>query len=344
MTVQLSGVSAYLGDVHGSRLGHLEQAMRAIDVQPSALLCAMDLDQVLSLQDLLELEQRYVSAGRLVAMVPGNHEAAIIFRIIIDSSTYRSSRQNTDIQSLIEAINLPDFIGLREYLLHKLEIVGGVHFALGEDGSMPGLLIHGALAGKEEKYIDEFPPDLQSHIRTRPDLWLRLETGEHVAANFAAMREQGVELMVRGHDHYAALRTEGEGGGIQSHQLVINVIEGESVDYGAEKPREKDDSNDIVFVDSQRLNDARAARNLYWHELEPGRRCVINFGPYYQGYFGLLRAGEGAAAPAAAFCRTKVSFYTEADRERRLKPVSLSRQAQSGKSFYELFPGRPRSR
>lgn len=337
MSEQLTGTSVYVGDIHGTRLRGLEQALAALQVEPDALLCTMDLDQVLAIQELAELERRYRDAGRPALLVPGNHEAALLFRIGIDSATYRPAQQNINILALIEAIHLPDFLHLRRFVEDKLEIRGGLRICAGAGGQWPGLLIHGALAGKQERYIHEFPPELQEHVRTRSDLWLRLESHQHLQANFAAMREHGVELMLRGHDHYAAMRSEDAAGQVCSHQIVINEIGGEAIDYDTEAPRSGDSADDLALVDPDRFTRARDEGALYWHEIEPDRRHVINFGPYYQGYFGLLRAAAGDEAPAAAFCRTSVSFYTAEDRRRLLRPFSLAHQARAGKSYYELF-------
>ncbi len=338
MTTQLSGISAYVGDIHGARLAHLEEALGTLGVKPRALLCTMDLDQVLCVQDLVDLEQRYRQAGQATVLVPGNHEAAIIHRIGIDSATYRKKRQDTHILALIEAIHMPGFRPLRRFLEEKLAIRGGVPVALGADPGFPGLLIHGALAGKEEKYIHEFPPELQTLVRERFDLWLRLETDEHLRANFAAMRQRGIDVMLRGHDHYVGLRSETGEGELCSHQVIINQVAGRSLEHGAERPRADDQPDDIVLVEPARLARAQASAGLYWHEIEAGRRYVVNFGPYYLGHFGLVRAAGSGETPAVAFCRTGVSFFTAKDRL-RLKPLSLAHQARAGKTFYELFSG-----
>jgi hypothetical protein len=340
MPVQLRDTSVYLGDIHGTRLSHLEDALRALAIAPSALLCTMDLDQVLSVQDLVDLEKRYLGSGRPAVLVPGNHEAALIHRIGIDSSTYRDKQQDTTILALIEAIDLPHFGALRAFVQEKLAIEGGEPLALGGKDGAAGLLIHGALAGKQEKYLHEFPPELQDHVRRRSDLWLRLEDRSHLAANFRTMEERGIEVMLRGHDHYVALRSQAEGRGLCSHQLVINMVSAAGLEYRTERPRDGDGCDDLALADAERLGRAREARALYWHSLVPDSRYVVNFGPYYLGHFGLVRAATAERTLALAFCQTDVSFYTAEDRKRRLKPFSLAEQARSGRSFYDLFPRR----
>ena len=338
MSIELSDTSVYFGDIHGTRLEHLSTALDRLGICASGLLCTMDLDQVLSIQDLLTMQRNYESAGKQSVLVPGNHEAAIIHRIGIDSSTYRKKHQDTNILALIEALNLPNFRPLRAAIESILEVVGGRTIQLDEHDTWRGLLIHGALAGKEEKYIAEFPPELQEHVRTRTDLWLRLEFAEHIRANFEAMRSGGWRFMLRGHDHYLAMRSLNERDELCSHQLVVNVVGEGALDYRAEAPRADDTPDDMVLVDSSKLAQAQEQGTLYWHELEADSMHVINCGPYYQGHFGLIRAATDDQPPAVAFCSTEVSVYNEEDRKTRLLPMLSANQARAGKTFYELFP------
>ena len=94
----------YLGDIHGARLRHLKRALRALSIKPSGLLCTMDLDQILSMQELDKLQKKFDTESLFTALAPGNHEAAVIHRIGIDSSTYREKHQDTNIMSLIQPL------------------------------------------------------------------------------------------------------------------------------------------------------------------------------------------------------------------------------------------------
>lgn len=335
----LQGINVYVGDIHGTRISHLRDALRALTITPAGLLCTMDLDQVLAICDLRNLEKRYIDEGRTALLVPGNHEAAIIHGIGIDSATYRKQRQDTSIFELIEKINLPDFAEVREYVEHKLAIVGGQPMLLDGAGEFPALLIHAALAGRQERYMEEFPEDLQTHVRERWDLWLRLVDREHLEANFSAMEERGLHTMVRGHDHYTALRSRDADGALYSHQLVMHRIAADGgCEYSTESVRGEDSADDMEFLDTQRFARTRDSGSLYWHELRPERRYVVNFGPYYMGCFGLLRAGDAQQPPALAFCRTGVSFYTADDRRHELQPYTLAQRAAAGANFFTLFP------
>ncbi len=337
--VSLQGVNVYVGDIHGCRLSHLSAALATLGIEPAGLLCTMDLDQVLAIRELRELEKRYTERGRTALLVPGNHEAAIVHGIGIDSATYRQARQDTTIFELIEKINLPDFAELRAYVERKLALVGGQPMLLDAAGEYPALLIHAALSGRQERYIDEFPAPLQAHVRERTDLWLRLVERAHIDANFDAMKKRGLHTMVRGHDHYTALRSVGDDGVLCGHQLVIQRISAAGeCGYVTESVRSDDTPDDMAFVDPARFASTRDAGGIYWHELLPERRYVVNFGPYYSGFFGLLRAGDAQTPPALAFCRTDVSFYTADDRRHELHHFTLAQRAAAGANFYTLFP------
>ena len=232
----------------------------------------MDLDQVLSMQELSKLHDKFSEEGLFTALAPGNHEAAVIHHIGIDSSTYRKKHQDTNIMSLIEAFNLPSFNEVREFVESKLDIVGGVPFTLDDEGALNGLLIHGALDGKEEKYIHEFPESLQAHVRERSDLWLRLENSTHIKANFASMRDEGVSIMMRGHDHYTAMRSMDDADALSSHQLMINKISETGVEYDTKKPRSKDNPDEpSILVATVR----RAIKDVIVGQVELNRRAGV---------------------------------------------------------------------
>ena len=62
----------YLGDIHGARLRHLKRALRALSIKPSGLLCTMDLDQILSMQELAKLQKKFDTEGLFTALAPGH--------------------------------------------------------------------------------------------------------------------------------------------------------------------------------------------------------------------------------------------------------------------------------
>ena len=338
-TETLNGINVYLGDIHGTRLTHLDAALERLGIEPDGLLSTMDLDQVLAIRQLRDLERRYLDAGKAAYVVPGNHEAAIIYSIGIDSATYRKSKQDTSIFELIEKIYLPDFAQLRTYVERKLAIVGGQRVRLDASARYPALLIHAALAGRQERYIEEFPEELQTHVRDRFDLWLRLIDRGHLDDNFRGMTEHGIQTMLRGHDHYVALRSQGEDGALWGHQVVLHKDSTDAaLEHRTESVRAEDAPDDMALLDPRHFAAVRDAGDIYWHELLPERRYVVNFGPYYMGYFGLVRAGTGDHPPAVAFCRTEVSFFTAEDRQEELQAFTLAQRAAAGASFYTLFP------
>ena len=327
----------YIGDVHGARLSNLWSAMDHLGIVPDFLLCTMDLDQVLSIRELRTFERRFAAQGKDAWVVPGNHEAAIILGIEIDSGTYRKKKQNTNIRELTEDINREESAGLRQYVAQKLETVGGERVPLDESGSQVGLLIHGALKGKQEKYLHEFPEDLRNHVKSRGDLWLRIEERRNIGSNFTAMKKAGVHAMFRGHDHYLAIRSQDEKGHLRSHQVVCHQLPLSGEGYQIEDARGRDKPDEVVEVASGRLEKACAEGDIYWETLNPGFRYVINFGPYFDGYFGLIRSGVGGEPPAVASMRVKTTFFTAEERMQEYRHSTIGQQARSGKSFYDLF-------
>ena len=120
----------------------------------------MDVDQVLSIREVAALEASYVASGHDALVVPGNHEDAIVSGIGIDSGTYRKNKQETNINELIEDLRRPEFESARSYVMEKLAVKNGLRFSVDGDGKLAALVIHGALSGKEEKYLHDVPARL----------------------------------------------------------------------------------------------------------------------------------------------------------------------------------------
>jgi len=336
MTTKNPQISVYLGDIHGSRLAPMKQALSELEVQPNRLLCTMDLDQVLSMHELREYEVSFDLRGFDALVVPGNHEDALVSGIAIDSGTYREEKQETTIHELAERLNRVENRSLRSYVETKLRIRGGLRLQLSEVEDFPAVIIHGALCGKEERYLHEFPAQLQAHVKARGDLWLRLETGDHIRGNFAVMRDQGIRTMFRGHDHFVAMRSIDSAGCLYAHDVVINEFAGER--RCKRRRARRDDGADVVeSVTSAEISVLGSCDDFHWMPLHPERQHVINFGPYFVGYFGLVRAAADGKPPAVAFCRIETSHYTAADRARLLSDTGRGIRTRSSTSFYDRF-------
>ena len=215
-----------------------------------------------------------------------------------------------------------------------------MRFSLDENDACPALLIHGALSGQQEKYLQEFPLELQQHVEDRRDLWLRLTTGPHIRDNFATMDKRGIQYMFRGHDHFLAIRSLGSDGTLFAHEIVSQSLPLNDDAYAIVPNRQSDEPDEVEKIQPDKLADAKSRGEFHWHTLQPDRKYVINFGPYYDGSFGLVRTGSEHGQPELAFCRVEPSFYTANDRQESLGRASGAQQLREGKNFYDLFPGR----
>ena len=330
--------SVYAGDIHGARLSIMRAALKDLEIKPQRFLCTMDTDQVLSIMDVQRMDDELLGAGMEAVIVPGNHEDAIVFGIQIGSATYRKNRQNTNIAELTEDMERPEFAGYLAYVKEKLRIKGGLRCFLDANGAYPSIIIHGALSGKQEKYLHEFEEALQEHVKDRSDLWLRLEDHSHIRQNFTSMAALGIQCMVRGHDHYVAVRSEDQEGKQTSYEVVCQSLPLNTDAYAIIPIREHDEPDHREQVQADKLAESKSHGELHWHPLQPDHKYVINFGPYYDGNFGLVRSSRDEDPPEIAFCRVEPSFYTADDRMEHLAGVSKVRKSQVGKTFYELFP------
>ena len=76
---------AIFTDIHGKDLSELE---RALSFEKSdVLICMSDFDQVSSIRQFMELEEKYKNNGKKVIVVPGNHDHSILFGLEFSSET-----------------------------------------------------------------------------------------------------------------------------------------------------------------------------------------------------------------------------------------------------------------
>ena len=168
-------------------------------------------------------------------------------------------------------------------------------------------------------------------------MWLRLETGAHIRENFAAMRKSGVQTMFRGHDHFVAMRSHDAKGRLYGHDVVINELRPDGPRYRTHSSRRNDEVDAVESAAGVEVSALGDRNDFHWTPLHPRRRHVINFGPYFAGYFGLVRTAHDNAPPAVAFCRIETSHYNAADRAELLGDTSLGARARAGTNFYDLF-------
>ncbi len=166
---------AVLTDIHGRSLDDFLNEISDVD----KIYCLGDFDFVSTIHEVMDLRKDFD-----VEVVPGNHEHAIYKGVRITSGTMReqgvtASELHTDLMNDERA---KEFV---EDLLqhHKLEV---------EVSDFSTVVMHAALNGNLWSM-----PDAKGKVR---ELWYRLLSKEDHVKNFEVMKEQGFELMIRGHD------------------------------------------------------------------------------------------------------------------------------------------------
>lgn len=189
---------AIIGDIHGEELGDLEKALK--HQNPDLLICTADFDQTRSIHQFIDLEKKYQKAGKIVIVVPGNHDHAILNNLGISSGTIRSQGKTSQglhdelindpiaLKYINELVNSKD----PRYTTNRQRIfLDEVKFGK----EFQTIIIHGAYDGDLSS-----SPSCPEEIR---DLWMRLRTEDDHKKNFKVMDEKGYKVMIRGHDHEA---------------------------------------------------------------------------------------------------------------------------------------------
>ncbi|MCL6500882.1 MAG: metallophosphoesterase, partial [Candidatus Pacearchaeota archaeon] len=191
---------AIFGDMHGTDLSALEEALRKED--PDSLICLGDFDQTKTIRQFTELQEDYASRGKKVIVIPGNHDHALLKGILIDSYTFKAQGKS-GYELAKELREDPLSIQFIERLFGehanrvKIFLDRGKLWA-----AYPTLISHGGYAGSLRSYID-CPDDIK-------DLWVRLfnENNElykkYCKENFDIMAQKGYRVMIRGHDHVSS--------------------------------------------------------------------------------------------------------------------------------------------
>ena len=120
---------------------------------------------------------------------------------------------------------------------------------------------------------------------------------------------------------------------------MSNRLESSEDSHTITGARDDDHPDEVRPADTNAFAEAVKNRELFWHALAPNENHVINFGPYYEGFFGLVRSAGEDGPPAVAFCRADRSFYTASDRQEQLHRVSRGQQIRSGKTVLRFVHG-----
>jgi predicted phosphodiesterase len=200
-----------IGDLHGTDLSKLENALGPENAD--VLVCTGDFDQTRTIHQFMELEQKYLKAGKSVIKVPGNHDHALLTGLEINSGAIR--RQNTNFDELYDEL-LEDSEAW-SYITRLVKSsdprVTNNHVKTFLDKQRFGeefqtVVMHGAYDGNLTS-LRFCPPDVKN-------LWYRLRIEEDHRKNFEVMKQKGYRAMIRGHDHYPEYAYQDSSGRIVS--------------------------------------------------------------------------------------------------------------------------------
>ena len=192
----------FLTDFHGTDLKKKDLALdRALHrLKPDVLCLLGDDDQTKTIYQLIFLENHFKLTNRTTLKVPGNHDHAILTNLIIDSEEL--NRQETTSSELSEKLRFdetayryiadlvfPEIDGQRNNPTEINLVLDEVNFP----NQYKSVIIHGGYAGSLS-----INPDYPDEIKK---LWFKLKTKTEHMANFVAMEDKNISLMIRGHNH-----------------------------------------------------------------------------------------------------------------------------------------------
>lgn len=287
----------FVTDIHSTPLEPLETMIEA--VKPQVVAALGDYDSVDTLRRLKNLEDKLRQQGVTVHILPGNHDDAICYGIPISSPEIPIT---TTFEALVDDFRKdPEMCGY-------LNKITGTHCGRIKVNDSNGneyavLLFHGALDATEETnerqilVIDANFRQSYNRPMSRPmrSLWYRLKTPQDHAQNFAAMKSNGFQMHIRGHDAWPEHASLDSQGNINVWKLKDEVLSAKKpYDFGAEEATE--------FLGKYTEEDyGRLARII-----EPGSLHTITVGDYAGGFFGVLdtevQVKDGSKRMVFYFC------------------------------------------
>ncbi|MBT4334418.1 hypothetical protein HOD61_01225 [archaeon] len=174
------------GDMHGKRINELESVIDSEKID--SFICLGDFDQVNVIKDVIDLEKRFNADGKSSIIVPGNHDYAIFHNKDLYSGTL--DMQDKTVFDLYSELHHNS--EAKEYISYLLNKTHGVETNIGNNSTY---VVHGGLDGSLMSYF-RCPEEIE-------DLWFRIDYGDmDYPKNFSRMKENGYNLLLRGHDHH----------------------------------------------------------------------------------------------------------------------------------------------
>ena len=201
------------GDFHGFGIPALERVL--CEIKPDVVCCTGDFDRVETILQYKEIEQRLRTEGVRVFNVPGNHDHAHRNGLdLISKNIDALGRTSEQLRKELE--ENPIAGSYIDQLLTQYEH----RFYIDADkyaDSFSVILIHGGLHAEAlSAAAGRFPSETRR-------LWYRFASKYDHLINFCAMEEEGVNIMLRGHDHEPAFAQRTETG-----TFVFPSVEGNS--------------------------------------------------------------------------------------------------------------------
>jgi predicted phosphodiesterase len=167
-------------DIHGASLAPVREMFEARKVDVG--ICIGDFDRVYSAR-----EAKSIQKDHPLYVAPGNHDQAHLYKRTISSGRLRDQGVTSN-ELWDEWDNDQEATKYINDMLNNNSEDGKSGRSLSLDvGGLSTRAIHGGLAG--------------THITEPADLWNRIESEEDYMANFSIMRQYGIKLLLRGHDH-----------------------------------------------------------------------------------------------------------------------------------------------
>jgi hypothetical protein len=184
---------ALFGDNHSRNVSDLEQKLNG---DYDILVNTGDYDQTKSIHEFLEWKERAEKEGKIIIEVPANHDHATLMGFPINSGTIH--QQGKSFGELYNELHAdPIALAYIKSLVGEKGENNRAEFVLdeGKFGKKHHVgVVHGAYGGNLYSLGRDYP-------RGIADLWRRLDQwGDH-RENFDAMQIEGINIMLRGHDH-----------------------------------------------------------------------------------------------------------------------------------------------
>ncbi len=185
-------------DIHGKSLAPLEEIV--LDEKVESIICLGDFDTNETVHEYLSFRKKWLSEGKTVSSVCGNHDVWNYFKLPMNIHSLPLSSMELQEQIHADAEVLDFYREILPKTQHQFSF-----------GKRNAIALHGAFFGKNIVFYHPLPDKLRKIV---PDstMWQYLFDYSWVAGdnaplkyiveeNFQEMKQKGVSIIFRGHDH-----------------------------------------------------------------------------------------------------------------------------------------------